>query len=152
VMVPGHFYVRARTGGVVRNIELLHQGEETPDEFYRQRYPLPDPPTVYGRALSVTEVLAVVLFNIGNERRRQNRLDEAEDLFRRAAAAFPEFAEAHASLGLTLHLERQLQKARVAYAAAQRAQPHLPGLDRNIAALEADLNTVRMGGRPPSAR
>jgi hypothetical protein len=148
VLVPGHFFVRARDGATVRNIELLHAGDETSDDFYRQRYPVSDPPpAAYLRALTVPEVLAVVLFNAGNQRREQKRFDDAEDLYRRAAGAFPAFAEAHASLGLTLHLEGKLKPAQKAYAAARAAQPDLPGLDRNVAMLEAELNAAAGPGR-----
>ena len=153
VLVPGHFFVRARDrAGQVHNVELLHQGEETPDEFYRQRYPTSDPaPAAYLRGLDVSEVLAVVLFNIGNQRRLQGRLDDAEDLYRRASQAFPSFAEAHASLGLTLHLEGHLLQAQRAYAAARRAQSDLPGLDRNLAALAAELGRGGAAAPGPDA-
>jgi regulator of sirC expression with transglutaminase-like and TPR domain len=151
VLVPGHFFVRARVGDQVVDVELLHQGETTSDDFYRQRYPTSDPPPrAYWRALTVPEVLAVVLYNAGNQRREEKRFDDAADLYRRSARAFSVFAEANANRGLALHLGGRLKEARAAYEAAHRERPDLPGLDRNIAALDQDLKLA--AARPVQAR
>jgi regulator of sirC expression with transglutaminase-like and TPR domain len=151
VLVPGHFFVRARAGGEIINVELLHAGETTTDDFYHQRYPTNDPPPrAYWRGLTVPEVLAVVLFNVGNQQREQKHYDDAADLYRRSARAFPAFAEANASRGLSLHLAGRLKEAHAAYEAAHRERPDLPGLDRNIAALDADLKLA--AARPVQAR
>ena len=151
VLVPGHFFVRARTGDKITNVELLHAGETTTDDFYHQRYPTSDPPPrAYWRPLSVPEVLAVVLFHAGNQQREEKRYDDAADLYRRSARAFSAFAEANASRGLSLHLGGRLKEAQAAYEAAHRERPDLPGLDRNIAALDADLKLA--AARPVQAR
>jgi regulator of sirC expression with transglutaminase-like and TPR domain len=140
ILVPGHFFVRARQAGApVRNVELLRQGEVVPDSFYRERYDLHRAAPAHLRALTTTEVAAVVRFNVGNERRRQSRLPEAVKAYAAAAAAFPQFGEAHASLGLALQLQGHLTEARAAYAKARAAEPGLPGLDHNIQRLETEL-------------
>ncbi len=152
ILVPGHFFVRARTAAGVRNVELLRDGNVTDDDFYHQRYPMAQPPApAYLRALTVPEILAVAWFNSGNERRRQGRLAEAERLYRRAAAGFPDFAEAHASVGLTLHLTGRSAEARQAYAAARRVQPDLPGLARNIELLGGEVDAGPRQARPEAA-
>jgi tetratricopeptide (TPR) repeat protein len=107
-----------------------------PEAWYRKRFDVPphDAPA-YLRALSAREVLAVFDYNLGNDLRVHGRLPEAAAAYARAAAAFPDFAEAHASLGLTQQLGGRLTEAQAAYEAAMRANPHLPGLGRNIEVL-----------------
>jgi tetratricopeptide (TPR) repeat protein len=136
VMVPGHFFVRWQG----RNVELLRQGEVMPDSFYRERYGDRRAPA-HGRGLTRAEIVAVVRFNIGNERRRQGRLPEAAAAYAAAAHSFPQFGEAHASLGLALQLQGKLADARAAYLAARAADPHLPGLASNLEQVEAQLPT-----------
>jgi tetratricopeptide (TPR) repeat protein len=144
VMLPGHFYVRVREAGRLRNVELLRKGEEMPDAWYESRFPIPGGSAdEYARALLPAEVLAIVEYNVGNERRRQGRLADARHAYERAALHFPGFAEAQASLGATLHLLGELEPAQSRYQAARRANPHLPGLDRNIELLERETPAAK---------
>lgn len=139
ILVPGHFFVRFADGALTRNIELLRRGEEMPELWYRTKYGIPvSGAPAYLRPLSRAEVLAVVRFNLGNDHRKRERLEEAEVMYARAAAAFPAFAEAHASLGLVRQLKGDLAAAKLAYRAAQAANPHLPGVDRNLRILERE--------------
>lgn len=133
VLLPGHFFVQAEQRGHKRSVELLRGGEEMPAAWYAERYPVPGGGApAYGRALSADEVLGVIEYDIGNQRRRQGRLREARRAYQRAAGHFPEFAEAHASLGAVSHLLGSLEQAELAYRAAERANPSLPGLAANI--------------------
>jgi len=142
VMMPGHFYVRVREREQARNVELLRRGEPMPDAWYDRRFPVPGgSASEYGRALTPAEVLGVVEYNVGNERRRQLRLVEARAAFVRAARAFPDLAEAHASLGAVDQLLGNLDGAVVDYRKARAANPHLPGIDHNLALL-ADEQTA----------
>jgi tetratricopeptide (TPR) repeat protein len=139
VMRPGHFYVRVREADRLRNVELLRKGEDMPDAWYENRFPIPGGNAdEYGRALLPEEVISIVEYNVGNERRRQGRLADARRAYERAASHFPGFAEAQASLGTTLHLLGELGPAQARYQAAMRANPHLPGLDRNIELLQRE--------------
>ncbi|HEV3192412.1 MAG TPA: transglutaminase family protein, partial [Polyangiaceae bacterium] len=138
VMRPGHFYVRVREADRHRNIELLRQGEEMPDSWYETRFPAPSGANEYGRGLSPSEVLGVVEYDIGNERRRQGRIAEARRAYDRAVHHFADFAEAHASLGTALHLLGALNEAEASYEAARRINPHLAGLDKNIELLQQE--------------
>jgi regulator of sirC expression with transglutaminase-like and TPR domain len=142
VLVPGHFFVRVKEGTRLRNLELLRQGEEMPDSWYRNKYAIPEA-GAYLRALTPTEVAAVLRFNLGNELRENGKPQEALARYRRAAADFPGFAEAHASIGLVQHLLGRLEEARRAYQTAQRLQPTLPGLDRNLAVLEQEIRQAK---------
>lgn len=136
VMMPGHFYVRAVEGGRPRNVELLRAGEAMSDAWYEQRFPVPGGSAPeYARPLRSAEVLGVVDYNLGNERRRQLRLSEARAAFRRAIGAFPELAEAHASLGAVEQMLGDLPAAAASYQRALAANPHLPGLEQNLALL-----------------
>jgi len=144
VLLPGHFFVRTSEAGALSNIELLRRGEAMPDHWYRSKYPTQEgEATAYGRALTKTEVRGVVEYDVGNERRRQGRLDEARRAFARAIEHFPDFAEAHASLGSVLHLLGSLEAAELAYAAARKANPRLPGLDWNLELLARERANSR---------
>jgi tetratricopeptide (TPR) repeat protein len=151
VLVPGHFFVRVRDGaGPLANVELLRQGEPMPDGWYRSKYSVPhrsasggavEPADLepYLRPLTIAEVTAVLRFNLANELRERGQPQEALARYRRAAADFPTFAEAHASIGLVEHMLGRLDEARQAYRTARQLQPGLPGLERNLAVLDADL-------------
>ena len=157
VLLPGHFFVRASEAGARSNIELLRRGEAMPDDWYRHKYPtVPGEASAYGRSLTKTEVRGVVEYDVGNERRRQGRLDEARRAFARAIEHFPDFGEAHASLGSVLHLLGSLEGAELAYAAARKANPRLPGLDWNLELLARERSsargTSRAHGPQPSLR
>ena len=144
VMLPGHFYVRVQEPGGSRNVELLRGGEAMPDAWYGQRFPVPGGSAPeYARALSPAEVLGVVEYNVGNERKRQLRLPEARTAFARAVQGFPELSEAHASLGAVEQLLGNLEAAANSYQRARAANPHLPGVEQNLALLAAELSGRR---------
>ncbi len=137
VVLPGHFFVRVRQARGLRNVELLRHGEEMPDSWYRERYPIPmGAGRAYARALTSDEVLGVVEYDVGNERRRQGRLAEARRAYEQATLHFADLGEAHASLGSVLHLLGALQAAEAAYQAARRVNPALAGLERNLELLQ----------------
>ena len=151
MMMPGHFYVRAQEQGRARNVELLRAGEAMPDAWYAGRFPVPGGSAPeYARPLSSAEVLGVVEYNVGNERRRQMRLTEARAAFTRAVQAFPGFAEAHASLGAVEQLLGNLPAAAESYRRARDANPHLPGVEQNLALLTAERvdGATLPAGRP----
>lgn len=139
VLMPGHFYVRLAAGERFRNVELLRRGESMPDAWYAQRFPIPDGSAgEYARPLSSQEALGVIDFDVGNERHRQLRLEEARAAYARAVHAFPVFAEAHASLGTTLHLLGRLDEARESYDRARSLNPKLRGIAGNYALLDEE--------------
>jgi len=139
VLMPGHFYARVQEPSGPRNVELLRAGEAMPDSWYDHRFPVPGGSArEYARPLTVSEVLGVVHFDVGNERRRQRRFSEAQAAFARAAHAFPDLSEAHASLGAVQHLLGDLRAASESYRRAKDANPHLPGVAENLALLEAE--------------
>jgi len=139
VLMPGHFYARVREATGDRNVELLRAGEQMPEAWYEQRFPIPGGNArEYARPLTVSEVLGVVHYDVGNERRRQRRLSEAQTAFARATSAFPDLAEAHASLGAVQHLLGDLQAATASYQRAKDANPHLPGVAQNLSLLEGE--------------
>jgi tetratricopeptide (TPR) repeat protein len=139
VVLPGHFFVRARDGARWRNVELLRRGEEEPAGWYRERWPAPETTApVYDRPLTDDEVVGVVEYDVGNDLRRRGRVAEARRAFERAVAHFPAFPEAQASLGAVLHLAGALEPALAAYRAAERVAPGLPGLRANLRLLEEE--------------
>jgi len=139
VLMPGHFYARVREPSGPRNVELLRAGEAMPDSWYARRFPVPGGSArEYARPLTLSEVVGVVHFDVGNERRRQRRWSEAQAAFARAAQAFPDLAEAHASLGAVQQLLGDLQAASESYRRARDANPHLPGVTENLTLLDAE--------------
>jgi regulator of sirC expression with transglutaminase-like and TPR domain len=139
VLRPGHFYVRLEHGDPHTNVELLRRGEVMPDDWYERRFPAPGGAVrEYGRPLSYEETLGVVEYNVGNQRRREHRLEAACAAYARAVRHFPELAEAHASLGTALHLLGRVDEARDRYLAAQRLNPALPNLEHNLSLLESE--------------
>jgi tetratricopeptide (TPR) repeat protein len=140
VMLPGHFYVRMQDQGRPRNVELLRGGEAMSDAWYEQRFPVPGGSAPeYARPLRPAEVLGVVEYNVGNERKRQLRLADARSAFVRAVRGFPQLSEAHASLASVEQLLGNLEAAAASYQRARDTNPHLPGVERNLALLEAEL-------------
>lgn len=144
IMVPGHFFVRvpAHAQTPARNVELLRRGEAMPDDWYRTKYgPWPEDGRAYLRPLTVEEVEAVHWFNLGNHLRATRAPLAAEKAYQRAIAAFPNFAEAHASLGAVRQLVGQVGPAAEAYSAAARIRPDLPGLTGNVERLNQKRET-----------
>ena len=131
ILLPGHFFVRTRGPGA-HNIELLRRGEAMPDEWYRKKYgPWPEA-GAYFRPVSPTELAAIHWYNRGNDLRRSGDLAAAQAAFARAAQAFPDFAEASASLGAVQQARGDLAGAERSYRQAARSWPDLPGLQGNL--------------------
>jgi tetratricopeptide (TPR) repeat protein len=150
VMVPGHFFVRSRGGRAPRNVELLRRGEAMPDDWYRAKYgPWPAGAGEYLRPLTVSEVAAVHWFNAGNHLRAARDLRGAEAAYARAAAEFPAFAEAQASLGAVRQLAGAFDEAAAAYDDAARARADLPGLAGNISLLKRERQNLGTPARRP---
>jgi regulator of sirC expression with transglutaminase-like and TPR domain len=132
VLVPGHFFVRYRGPDGTRSVELLKEGHEMAEGWYRERYPLPRDNPMYLRGLRPDETLAVLRYNVANALRERGRLARAVEEYRRVAAVLPDFAEAQANLGLACHKLRDFTGAEQAYRKAGRANPGLPGLHHNF--------------------
>lgn len=149
VVMPGHFYVRAGSGGGWLNLELLRSGEPMADTWYRERFAIPGGTArAYARPLSAQEVLGVIAYDVGNERRRQLKLTEARAAYTRAVRAFPDLAEAHASLGAVEQLLGDWRAASECYRRAREVNPHLPGVTQNLALLEAERGDLTNAGVP----
>jgi regulator of sirC expression with transglutaminase-like and TPR domain len=135
IMVPRHFFLRYKD----RNIELLRKGEEMPDDWYQKTWQVTAGASAYMRPLTEKELMAVFRFNLGNARRMKGEYPQAEEIYRQVIADFPDFAEAHANLGLVLQLQKEFEPAMDAYLQARSLQPDLPGLEQNLQALRTDM-------------
>jgi len=139
VLLPGHFFVRTRGPGQ-HNVELLRRGEAMPDDWYRSKYgPWPAAGSAYFRPVSPTELAAIHWYNRGNDLRKSGDLGAALAAFARAARDFPEFAEAHASLGAIKQLRGDFIGAAACYREAARVWPDLPGLAGNLELLRRQM-------------
>jgi regulator of sirC expression with transglutaminase-like and TPR domain len=136
VLAPGHLFLRYSSTAERRNIELLRGGEAVSDAWYQERYRVQGGCPAYLRPLSEAELVAAVRFNLANHYRLRSQWTQAEKTYRGVIAAFPDFAEAHANLGLTLQLLGRSEAAAV-YERARGACPGLPGLEANLTALKS---------------
>lgn len=152
VLVPGHVFVRLDYKGTHANIELFHQGEFMPDDWYRKKWAAPEHASEYMKDLSDGEFLAVLRFNMGNEYRKQGKLLQAFQKYSRAAMDFPDFAEAHASMGLVYQMQGKLSQAQNAYDLAKKLQADLPGLKKNIAELKRQMGATNSGAPCPEQK
>jgi tetratricopeptide (TPR) repeat protein len=142
IVLPGHFFVRTR-GPASRNVELLRRGEAMPDEWYRKKYgPWPEHGSAYARPVSPAELVGIHWFNWGNEARAAGDLAAAERAYGRAASEFPDFAEAHASLGAVQQARGAFAEAEASYREAARLRPDLPGLEHNRDLLRKRLDSA----------
>jgi len=135
IMVPRHLFLRHKQ----RNIELLRKGAAMPDEWYTMTWQVPEGASAYLRMLTEQELMAVFDFNLANARRMKGEYQKAEEGYRQVIADIPDFAEAHANLGLVLQLQKKFKPAMEAYLEAQALYPGLPGLKQNMNALRTDM-------------
>jgi len=142
ILLPGHFFVRTRGLGA-HNVELLRRGEAMPDEWYRKKYgPWPDHGSAYARPVSPAELAGIHWFNRGNEARAVGDRAAAERAYAQATSEFPDFAEAHASLGAVQQARGAFADAEASYREAARARPDLPGLEHNRDLLRQQLDSA----------
>jgi tetratricopeptide (TPR) repeat protein len=142
ILLPGHFFVRTREPGA-HNVELLRRGEAMPDEWYRKKYgPWPDGGSAYARPVSPAELAGIYWFNRGNEARATGNIPVAERAYSLAAVEFPDFAEAHASLGAVQQARGAFAEAEASYREAARLRPDLPGLEHNRDLLRNQLDSA----------
>ena len=114
-----------------------------PDGWHRERFGAPAAPA-YARALTCDEVVGIVEFDVGNQRKREGRLQQAQSAYESARHHFPDFAEAHASAGAVAQLLGALDYSLEAYRDAQRVNPGLPGVAANLALLAAEREHGRL--------
>ncbi len=142
ILLPGHFFVRTRGPGQ-HNVELLRRGESMSDDWYREKYgPWPGEGSAYFRPLSSTELAAIHWYNRGNDLRSTGHMAAAQAAFAHAVRAFPDFAEALASLGAVQQLRGDFVHAESSYGQAARVWPDLPGLAGNLELLRRQLDDV----------
>ncbi len=132
-LLPGHFFLRYQASDGKRlNIELLKQGQLRELAWYQDRYPIPENVSAYLRPLSAAEIQSLFRFNLANAYRQGKKYRQAARNYQAVIKQFPDFAEAHANLGLVFQLLSQPRRAQAAYQKAQNLQPDLPGLQANI--------------------
>ena len=135
VLAPGHFFVRYDDGHTTRDIELLKQGRQMPRRWYRQHYGVPERHPLYLRSLDRSQTLAVFHYNLANMYRERGDHRKAIERYQQVLAVLPDFAEAHANLGLAYQVLGKRDQAEQAYRRAQASFPALPGLQHNLDAL-----------------
>ena len=98
-IVPNHIFLSYNDGTHAFNIETTSAGATLPDENYSSYLPYPQerPASAYLRKLSDSELLGVLLTNLGTFLKPK---DEALDAQKKALKLFPELPSAHANIGL----------------------------------------------------
>lgn len=140
ILVPGHLFLRYQEGNLSRNIELLAQGIERSDQFYREHFGAPSTVESYLRPLTEDEFVALLHYNLANEFRDNGHYEQARTKYVEVVQAFGQFAQAHANLGLTYHLQGNHIMALQAYKRALYLDHQLPGLAKNVAVLALQMN------------
>jgi tetratricopeptide (TPR) repeat protein len=82
-----------------------------------------DSVALYQHTVKVTDQNYVILNNLGYELAIRNRLDEAEQLFRKVLSIKKDFPEAHQQLALALESKSQYEEALFHYREAARLNP-----------------------------
>lgn len=104
VFLPGHVFVRYRAPGYRRNFETLRRGLARSDSFYLATFTLEKRPWYGLREREPRQVLAALVFNLGNTHREGRKRSAALAEFRLVEELLPGFPEALGNQG-ALHLE-----------------------------------------------
>jgi regulator of sirC expression with transglutaminase-like and TPR domain len=101
VVLPGHFFLRAREGTKWRNIEPNASGIERSEDYYRQHYGIAAG-SWYNplRTLSKKETAAVFYYMLGNACREKGKLREAVHCYKTALRLFPDYPDALGNMAL----------------------------------------------------
>jgi regulator of sirC expression with transglutaminase-like and TPR domain len=135
VFLPGHVFVRYRSGAYVRNIETLRRGIARSDAFYDSAFALAHRPWYRLSDGEPRQALGALVFNLANTHRARGDLKNALEEFRLAEEAIPGLPEALGSQGAVyLMLGDRLkakEKLQASLAGDSLSEPAL----KNLAAL-----------------
>ncbi len=140
VLAPGHLFVRCRSGSTSFNVETIKKGESFEDSWYHERYDIKAGSRYEQlRSLSDREVIAVLLYNVGNALLERERYEEAVRRYELAVTGMPSYAEAWGNMGIALEALGEQERALEALEKARTLDPSLHNLSSNIAAVAARL-------------
>ena len=136
VLAPSHLFVRYDNGTTQCNIETLRRGECMSNAWYVQRYSITDTTLYSLRNLTVSEVEAVVWYNLGTIAYNDGHYKRAVEFLRHAIVLMPGFPEAQGNLALAFEAQEETGKALAILISLRSRYPKLEHIDRNIAALQ----------------
>jgi len=100
VVVPGHFFVRYDDGRVRFNIETTNAGARAPDEYYIEKFDVPEySDSIYLKNLNKLQTLGCFFNNLGNVYLDIGDLEMAQLALERAVEINPDLAETRTNLG-----------------------------------------------------
>jgi len=127
VATPVHLFMRVELPDGPRNVELLEEGRELPDDIYRRRNRISESSIergVFLRDLTNDEVIAHLLSNQGIALSRENRLDDALARYDRALKLAPQLVVAWYNRGIDLTTAGRLDGAVASFDAAIDLHPN----------------------------
>ena len=142
VFVPGHFFVRYDNGTTRRTLETLRDGSHRDDAWYRRVFPHSERAWYLSRNLTVAQVAAVILFNIGNAYAAQGEHARAVRILEGAVELMPDWAHAWGNLAVSLEQCGRYREALASLEQAAERDDDLENLQRNRAALHLRLGNI----------
>ena len=127
VPTPVHLFIRVQLEDSPRNVELLEEGHEIPDDIYRRRNKIAEPSIergVFMRDLTDEEVIAHLLSNQAIAMSRDGKLDEALARYDRALEMAPQLVVAYYNQGIDLMNAGRLEEAIVSFDSAIDLHPN----------------------------
>jgi tetratricopeptide (TPR) repeat protein len=124
VVVPGHFFVRYDDGRVRFNIETTNKGGSAPDEYYIEKFAVPQVRGgIYMRNLDKMQTLGCFFNNLGNSYVDVGNLEQAQIALERAVEINPSLAESRTNLGNVYLKKGRIEDAMSQYEAALQINP-----------------------------
>jgi len=145
VPTPVHLFIRVQLDDGPRNVELLEEGREIPDDIYRRRNRIADSSIergVFLRDLTNEEVIAHLLSNQAIALSRENRLDEALARYDRALEMAPLLVVALYNRGIDLMNAGRLEEAVESFDSAIDLHPNDAQAHNNRGIAKARLGDV----------
>lgn len=101
VVVPGHFFVRYDDGKNRFNIETTSKGGTAPDEYYRDKFKVPQSgaDNIYMKNLNSLQTIGCFFNNLGNSYESAGNLQRAQESLEKAVAINQSLVEARSNLG-----------------------------------------------------
>lgn len=145
VATPVHLFIRVQLDSGPRNVELLEEGRETPDDLYRRRNRIAESSIergVFLRDLTANEVIAHLLSNQGIALSREGKLDEALARYDRALEMAPQLVVSYYNRGIDLMHMGDLEEAVASFDDAIDLHPNDAQAHNNRGITKARLGDI----------
>ena len=135
VFLPGHIFVRYRSGAYAFNIETLKRGLARSDSFYRETFSLKSRIWYDLKDADPKQALAALVFNLGNTHRSRGEWRFALAEYRLVEEMIPGYPEAQVNQGAALLALGDRDAAEVKLLAAWMGDSQSPPARQNLSAI-----------------